>query len=458
MADKIGQFSIENQEMARELSLDQSDAPGESLFQSMKSWNIPVGWYLWVKFTECMRLIVQYGCDQKHPSIEIQQTLDRLTCFDTPQQLDDLVNRCVDLYKTLIYIIQINDHLPITESNIRCYEGNASQSAQGNVIVLFRICYINPKRAYSHYYDDNVQEYIVKYMRAFNDQDHISDNHDATANIQESENSDSLYMLLPLLPNINVLSDNDDLTLSTGTLAVQNQSDLASIWLKEAFPDSIMSNPNSSFDMAFAADDIPHRPKTTTASSENHEEMPGHPAMETTDGKLMINDDLQGRKLILNNICHRRACMLGDLAKKKCPLVQAGEKRQQKVYPKIEIKSASAEYLRVRAVTKNYEPHPLQCVAPENVQVNLEFFDPSLECTYLPIDDEERRNHQKIVKVHLFNWKKSGSISKEVSQRENLRLCRLEFRLCKLSSEGEYECISSPCYTSIIDQDNFIPR
>jgi hypothetical protein len=58
------------------------------------------------------------------------------------------------------------------------------------------------------------------------------------------------------------------------------------------------------------------------------------------------------------------------------------------------------------------------------------------------------------IKVHLFNWKQYNPTSKEVIERENLRLCRLEYILCKRSITNVYELVSPPSYTSVIEQSN----
>ena len=58
------------------------------------------------------------------------------------------------------------------------------------------------------------------------------------------------------------------------------------------------------------------------------------------------------------------------------------------------------------------------------------------------------------VKVHLFNWKQHGPTSKIVIEHENLRLCRLEFYLCIRLSLGEYQLVSLPTFTSVIEEGN----
>lgn len=68
-------------------------------------------------------------------------------------------------------------------------------------------------------------------------------------------------------------------------------------------------------------------------------------------------------------------------------------------------------YIRVRVVTENRYPHPLQTVAPEKAHVDWtlmkdsnervclqcdpDSFDPKLECVFLIITPDERRNCRK---------------------------------------------------------------
>lgn len=62
------------------------------------------------------------------------------------------------------------------------------------------------------------------------------------------------------------------------------------------------------------------------------------------------------------------------------------------------------------------------------------------------------------IKVYLFKWKQVGPGAKEVLERENLRLCRLEFIFCTRSDQGQYQPISDPSYTKVIEESNDILR
>ena len=56
------------------------------------------------------------------------------------------------------------------------------------------------------------------------------------------------------------------------------------------------------------------------------------------------------------------------------------------------------------------------------------------------------------VRVRLVNWKQSRFNTKERIEQENLRLCKLEFRLCIQICPGEYQFVSPPSYSSIIEE------
>jgi len=58
------------------------------------------------------------------------------------------------------------------------------------------------------------------------------------------------------------------------------------------------------------------------------------------------------------------------------------------------------------------------------------------------------------IRVRLFKWKQSNPTIKVVIERENLRLCRLEYILCKRSTTDAYELVSQPSYTSVIEEGN----
>ncbi|CAF0835607.1 unnamed protein product [Rotaria sordida] len=170
---------------------------------------------------------------------------------------------------------------------------------------------------------------------------------------------------------------------------------------------------------------------------------------------------------------HRRVRMLKDLAKKDCPLVQAGENKKQRKYPEIEVPSDGDGvqlYVRVRVVTENHFRHPYQTVAPENARVDWtlmkdnnersylqcspDSFDPVTESVFLKITDDERKKRRKTIKVYLFNWKQYGPSMTEIIERENLRLCRLEFQLCVQISSSQYQFVSHPSHTSVIEQED----
>ncbi|CAF4059035.1 unnamed protein product [Adineta steineri] len=152
---------------------------------------------------------------------------------------------------------------------------------------------------------------------------------------------------------------------------------------------------------------------------------------------------------------YRRVRMQNDLNKKRCPLVQAGNEDEQRIYPEIELPNNADDnvklYVRVRVVTESGNSHPSQCVAPETVNINISVMDNNNECVFLIITDEERCERRKIIKVHLFKRLHYFVSTEKNIEIENLRLCKLEYTLCEQSTSGEYQLVSQPSYTSIIE-------
>ncbi|CAF4101024.1 unnamed protein product, partial [Adineta steineri] len=152
---------------------------------------------------------------------------------------------------------------------------------------------------------------------------------------------------------------------------------------------------------------------------------------------------------------YRRVRMQNDLNKKRCPLVQAGNEDKQRIYPEIELPNNADDnvklYVRVRVVTESGHSHPSQCVAPEIVNINISVMDNNNECVFLIITDEERCERRKIIKVHLFKRLHYFVSTEKNTETENLRLCKLEYTLCEQSTSGEYQLVSQPSYTSIIE-------
>jgi hypothetical protein len=253
--------------------------------------------------------------------------------------------------------------------------------------------------------------------------------------------------------------------------------------------------------------------KTPARSKNDHSHAPVYLSPSTTKPTAIVKPDDQSVNTVVQEYdppnvlrhprSHRRVRMLNDLAKRECPLVQAGEGKAQKVYPEIRVTNymivlilknnsllkvpnpdGQELHIRVRAVTENKHPHPLQTVAPENALVNYKLmkdnnericlqcdpdsFNPELGCVFLTITRDERRSRRKKyvdmglyiyiicqclrIKVHLFNWKQCAPAIKEVIKQENLRLCRLEFYLCIRLNPGEYQLVSQPSYTSVMEE------
>jgi hypothetical protein len=58
------------------------------------------------------------------------------------------------------------------------------------------------------------------------------------------------------------------------------------------------------------------------------------------------------------------------------------------------------------------------------------------------------------IRIHLINWKRQGSNLQKLVRSENLHLCKLEFHLCIRLNHGEYQLVSPPSYSSIIEEGN----
>ena len=144
-------------------------------------------------------------------------------------------------------------------------------------------------------------------------------------------------------------------------------------------------------------------------------------------------------------------------------------------------------WLCVRAVTETGRKHPLKCVTPEAVRVDFTLtttgderaclqcdvnsFDPATECVFLEVTPNERRKRWKMwvdpwvavhcsyltlfadrssIRVRLFNWKKFGPSNRDGTEREDLRLCKLELVFCVRLS-GQYHPVSPLSYTTLIE-------
>lgn len=140
-------------------------------------------------------------------------------------------------------------------------------------------------------------------------------------------------------------------------------------------------------------------------------------------------------------------------------------------------------WIRVRAVTENGLKHPLKCATPEValvdftltttgnervcLQCSVDSFDPATEDVFLNITADERRSGQKMwvdpcfdgivffnavsrIKVRLFNWKQFGPMTREVLEREDIRLCKLECQFCMRIAD-RYEPVSLSSFTTLIE-------
>ncbi|CAF1364235.1 unnamed protein product [Rotaria magnacalcarata] len=173
-------------------------------------------------------------------------------------------------------------------------------------------------------------------------------------------------------------------------------------------------------------------------------------------------------KVTKNPKRHRHVRMLTDLLRNKCPLIQAGQGTQQRIYPEIEVPSNDDVelFVRIRATTEDQQPHPDQTVAPENAVVNWKLmtdlnertclqcdpgsFDARTGSVYLKISNAERGLRRKTIKIRLLKCKRIGLPIEEDVQSEDLSICRIEFQLCTQDTSGQYQLVSQPSYTAII--------
>ncbi|CAF1190374.1 unnamed protein product [Adineta ricciae] len=492
----------------------------ESTDSSSNPWSLPVQSDRWTNLPQCMEFVAKYRMQKKPVQLWMRRTLNRLARFPEAKQLRHLMNGYADLYKILIYVINVKDDTPISLSDIVTYSGTASrQKRENRRRDLAYIMHKSDRSLFAPFYavfatDDLLKTTFKTHdMDSLNHVDHLlkqinskisqrgtlhvedaSENHDATVDGQELEESDSLDALLSspsanernvatlkpsneVLPRRNSLDEMlpDHLFLR---FLLQPASENEAMETDECWPtteDDLGGKKIISQGFLMSQKQRRRRRENTQKNmiapvplSENTEETTPliEPQSETiTD----LPQECDSFKIKVHPKRYRRVRMLTDLAELDCPLVQAGNQKRR-VYPEIELKdlSNSADYIRIRAVTETGHAHPWQCVAPMKPQVCLQMesthgerrclqcdpdkFNPEDESVYSAINSEERQIGKKLIQVHLFKWKHARPNIERGAEEDNPLKCRLEVYLCKRLDFGKFELLFQPCYTKIIEQ------
>ncbi|CAF0719136.1 unnamed protein product [Adineta steineri] len=545
--------------------------------QSLKSWIGSIQRSSWGNLCDCIKHMVEYGCNMEHSLSWVQDILEGISLSPTRAQLNYIFNGYADLYKIVIYIICVTDNVPVNlEKDIRRYDGTSSESEQEkrcrNITFImckpetfsFAILYAtdsddkpqtcfarDDQRIFDHLRGlfeklnqeskltkNKIKVYILFIYSSFQisvmETELSIDNNDATLiNTEEPHTTDNVnaHLSSSLSSSENDSSSDIHSKGSTDKLSVESGDDSTT---SEKHEDHIIYNSqtNSHFNL-YSTDEEPMTNSTTniqnissdmdaiirdmrqelnsaeesplqTTQIDCHQKNVDNTSVETNDCRMNLSVDLKERESITKNIIHhtkqhtirkaktkhvrssnnnsisipvilsdtttktasvvvsdvqsamapiikygppnirkqpnryRRVRMLKDLLKKMCPLVQAGDKHRQRAYPEIELPTNAdnnAElYVRVRAVTEGGHSHSYQCVAPEKLYVNISSMgnnnqqtylqsNSENECVFLKTTDKERRERRKI----------------------------LEYTLCEQSTSGEYQLVSQPSYTSIIE-------
>jgi hypothetical protein len=77
-----------------------------------------------------MKFIAKHGRTENRSPIWMRRTLDRISCTATSEQLIHILNGYADLYELVLYLIQINDNVPVDQTDIRTFGGTSSNIEQ----------------------------------------------------------------------------------------------------------------------------------------------------------------------------------------------------------------------------------------------------------------------------------------------------------------------------------------
>jgi len=103
---------------------------GILFYMFCRSWVGPVRVHLWTNLPKCMKFIAKNGCTENRSLIWARRTLDRISPTATPGQLIHILNGYADLYKLVLYFIQINNKVPVDQEDIRVFGGTSSNIEQ----------------------------------------------------------------------------------------------------------------------------------------------------------------------------------------------------------------------------------------------------------------------------------------------------------------------------------------
>lgn len=95
-----------------------------------RSWTGPARASEWTNLPTCIKFISDHGCIQDLSLNWVRLTLDRLSCSATTEQLIHIFNGYADLYKLILYVIQINDNILVDAKDIHTYGGTSSKTEQ----------------------------------------------------------------------------------------------------------------------------------------------------------------------------------------------------------------------------------------------------------------------------------------------------------------------------------------
>ena len=102
----------------------------ESILSSLSLWSLPVQSNRWTNLAHCMKFVALHRMRQKPVLLWMRRTLNRLSRSLKAKQLCHLMNGYADLYKIVIYVINVEENVPISPSHVFSYSGTASKAKQ----------------------------------------------------------------------------------------------------------------------------------------------------------------------------------------------------------------------------------------------------------------------------------------------------------------------------------------
>lgn len=153
-------------------------------------WVSPVRAHSWTDLPKCMKFIAKNGCTENRSLIWARRTLDRLSPTATLEQLIHILNGYADLYKLVLYFIQINNNVPVGQSDIRTFGGTSSNTEQQKRHRNIALIMFNPENSlFTPFYathsdghpqtcfatdDENIMDRICHLIRGWNHESKIA--------------------------------------------------------------------------------------------------------------------------------------------------------------------------------------------------------------------------------------------------------------------------------------------